>query len=204
MTHLTTPMPTSAPILNRRTLLLGGLAVLAACDHQPRAVFKGVDLSDASYTGEFRLKDAQGRERTIADYRGRVVLLHFGFTQCPDACPTALARAAQIRALMGKDRDLLQVLFVTLDPERDTPDMMKAYTAAFDPTIVPLFGDLQTTKKTADNFKVFYRKVPTGSSYTLDHSLLSYAFDPKGQLRVALRHNMAAADCVSDLRQLLG
>jgi protein SCO1/2 len=187
----------------RRSLLLGGLALLAGCDHQPRASFKGVDLSDATYSGEFRLKDAQGKERTIADYRGRVVLLHFGFTQCPDACPTALARAVQIRSLLGHDGDLLQVLFVTLDPERDKPEMLKAYTAAFDPAIVPLSGDAQATKKTADNFKVFFRKVPTGSSYTLDHSLLSYAFDPKGQLRVALRHNMAAEDCAHDLRQLL-
>jgi len=187
----------------RRTLLLGGLALLAGCDHQPRASFKGVDLSDATYKGEFHLRDAQGRQRSIADYRGRVVLLHFGFTQCPDACPTALARAVQIRALLGHDADLLQVLFVTLDPERDKPEMLKAYTAAFDPSFVPLFGDLQTTKQTADNFKVFYRKVPTGSSYTLDHSLLSYAFDPNGQLRVALRHNMAAEDCAHDLRQLL-
>jgi protein SCO1 len=195
MNRLTTP--------TRRTVLLGGLALLAGCDHQPRASFKGVDLADATYKGEFRLKDAQGRERTIADYRGRVVLLHFGFTQCPDACPTALARAAQIRTLFGKDADKLQVLFVTLDPERDTPQMLKAYTAAFDPTFVSLSGDLQATKATADNFKVFYRKVSTGSSYTLDHSLLSYAFDPEGRLRVALRHNMAAEDCANDLRQLL-
>src|SRR5262249_48439903 len=111
----------------RRSLLLGGLALLAGCDTQPRASFKGVDLSDATYTGEFRLKDAEGRDRTIADYRGKVVLLHFGFTQCPDACPTALARAAQIHSLMGKDGDRFQVLFVTLDPERDKPEMLKAY-----------------------------------------------------------------------------
>jgi protein SCO1/2 len=195
MTQLTHP--------TRRTLLLGGLALLAGCDHQPRATFKGVDLADATYKGQFRLKDAQGRERSIEDYRGRVVLLHFGFTQCPDACPTALARAVQIRSLLGKDGDLVQVLFVTLDPERDKPEMLKAYTAAFDPSFVPLFGDAQTTRQTADNFKVFYRKVPTGSSYTLDHSLLSYAFDPRGNLRVALRHNMAAEDCAHDLRQLL-
>lgn len=195
MTDLTSP--------TRRTLLLGGLALLGGCDHQPRAVFKGVDLADATYKGEFRLKDPQGKERTIADYRGRVVLLHFGFTQCPDACPTALARAAQIHSMLGKDGDLLQVLFVTLDPERDTPQMLKAYTATFDPSFIPLTGDLQATRTTADNFRVFYRKVPTGSSYTLDHSLLSYAFDPNGVLRVALRHNMSAEDCVHDLRQLL-
>jgi protein SCO1/2 len=187
----------------RRTLLLGGLAMLAGCEHRAPPSFKGVDLSDATYHGEFRLKDPQGQERTIADYRGRVVHLHFGFTQCPDACPTALARAAQIRALMGKDADLLQVLFVTLDPERDKPEMLKAYTAAFDPSFIPLWGDPQTTRTTAENFHVFYRKVATGSSYTLDHSLLSYAFDPKGELRVALRHNMPAEDCMHDLRQLL-
>ncbi|HET8744394.1 MAG TPA: SCO family protein [Ramlibacter sp.] len=191
------------PHPTRRTLLLGGLALLAGCDHQPRASFKGVDLADATYSGAFRLQDPQGRERTIADYRGRVVLLHFGFTQCPDACPTALARAAEIRHVMGNDGDLVQVLFVTLDPERDTPAMLKAYTAAFDPSFIPLWGDAQAIKATADNFKVFYRKVPTGSSYTMDHSLLSYAFDTRGQLRVALRHAMPAEDCAHDLRQLL-
>jgi protein SCO1/2 len=196
-------LPTGALAPTRRALLLGGLALLAGCDHHPRASFKGVDLSDATYGRDFRLKDAQGRERTLADYRGKVVLLHFGFTQCPDACPTALARAAQIRTLLGKNADKLQVLFVTLDPERDSPEMLKAYTAAFDPSFVALSGDLQATKATADSFKVFFRKVPTGSSYTLDHSLLSYVFDPEGHLRVALRHNMSAEDCANDLRQLL-
>jgi protein SCO1/2 len=193
--------PMTSP--TRRTLLLGGLALLAGCENQPRANFKGVDLADATYTGEFRLKDAEGKERTIADYRGKVVLLHFGFTQCPDACPTALARSAQIHSLMGKDADRFQVLFVTLDPERDKPEMLKAYTAAFDPSFIALWGDPQTTRQTAENFKVFYRKVSTGSSYTLDHSLLSYGFDPKGHLRVALRHNMAPEDCLNDLRQLM-
>ena len=188
----------------RRAMLLGGLALLAGCDHQPRAAFKGVDLADATYKGEFRLKDAEGHERTIADYRGRVVLLHFGFTQCPDACPTALARAAQVRSMLGRDGELVQVLFVTLDPERDTPAMLKAYTAAFDPSFVSLSGDAQATKATADNFKVFFRKVPTGASYTMDHSLLSFAFDPNGILRVAMRHNMTAEDCAHDVRQLLG
>ncbi len=189
----------------RRTLLLGGLAaLLAGCDHQPpRASFKGVDLTDATYGRDFRLKDRDGRERSLADWRGRMVLLHFGFTQCPDACPTALARAAQIRSLLGKDGGKLQVLFVTLDPERDSPQVITNYTAAFDPSFVALWGDAKATRAVADEFKVFYKKVPTGSSYTLDHSLLSYAFDPEGRLRVALRHAQAAEDCANDLRQLL-
>ena len=201
MTRMT---PTSnTPLSTRRTLLLGGLALLAGCDTQARVAFKGVDLSDATYGGDFRLKDAQGRERTLADFRGKIALVHFGFTQCPDACPTALARAAEIRKLLGKDADKLQVLFITLDPERDAPQVISAYTAAFDPSFVALSGDVKTTKAVADNFKVFYRKVPTGSSYTMDHSLLTYAFDPKGRLRLALRHSQSAQDSANDLRQLL-
>jgi len=195
MNHNATP--------TRRTLLLGGLALLAGCDHQPRASFKGVDLTDASYGRDFRLQDREGRERTLADWRGKLVLLHFGFTQCPDACPTVLARAAQTRSLLGKDADKLQVLFVTLDPERDSPEVLSNYTRAFDPGAVALWGDAQATRTVADDFKVFYKKVPTGSSYTLDHSLLTYAFDPKGRLRVALRHAQPAEECAHDLRQLL-
>jgi protein SCO1 len=201
MTRMTPPSNTS--LFNRRSLLLGGLALLAGCDTQARVAFKGVDLSDATYGKDFRLQDAQGRERTLADFRGKIALLHFGFTQCPDACPTALARAAEIRKLLGQDADKLQVLFVTLDPERDSPQVISAYTAAFDPSFIALWGDAKATKAVADSFKVFYRKVPTGSSYTLDHSLLTYAFDPKGRLRVALRHSQGAADCANDLRQLL-
>jgi protein SCO1/2 len=202
MTPMTSTSDTS--LSTRRSLLLGGVALLAGCGNSQAGVaFKGVDLSDASYTGEFRLKDAQGRERTIADFRGKIALVHFGFTQCPDACPTALARAAEIRKLLGKDADKLQVLFITLDPERDSPQVISAYTAAFDPSFVALSGDVKTTKAVADNFKVFYRKVPTGSSYTMDHSLLTYAFDPKGRLRLALRHSQSAQDAANDLRQLL-
>ena len=188
----------------RRTLLLGGLALLAGCDHQPpRASFKGVDLTDATYGRDFHLKDRDGRERSLADWRGKMVLLHFGFTQCPDACPTVLVRAAQIRAQLGKDADKLQVLFVTLDPERDSPEVLSNYTKAFDPSFVALWGDPQTTRTVADDFKVFFKKVPTGSSYTLDHSLLTYGFDPQGKLRVALRHAQSAEECAHDLRQLI-
>jgi protein SCO1/2 len=196
-------------LTSRRTVLLGALALMTGCkqklviDQQPSPTFKGVDLTGASYGRDFKLKDVQGRERTLADYRGKVVLLHFGFTMCPDVCPTALTRAAQVRALLGDRADRLQVLFVTLDPERDTPQVMAAYPAQFDPSFIGLYGDLEQTRAVADQFKVFYRKVPTGDSYTLDHSVLSFAFDPQGRLRVGIRNTESAEDCAHDLRELL-
>jgi protein SCO1/2 len=190
--------------IHRRTLLAGGLALLAGCaQKQPAATFKGVDLGSADYGRDFRLLDAQGRERTLADFRGKAVLLHFGFTRCPDACPTALARAVQVKGLLGAQGDRLQVLFATLDPERDTPALIAAYATAFDPSFIALYGDMERTRAVAEQFHVFYRKVPTGDSYTMDHSTLSYAFDPQGHLRVALRHAQSAEDCAHDLRQLL-
>jgi protein SCO1/2 len=192
--------------ITRRGALLGTLALLAGCEQKPQktaaqASFKGADLSDRA--GNFRLQDPQGRERTLADYRGRAVLLHFGFTLCPDACPTALARAVQVRAMLGEQAKRLQVLFVTLDPERDTGPLMAAYTAAFDPSFVGLRGDAERTRETAAAFKVFYRRVETGSTYTFDHSTLGFGFDPEGKLRVGLRHTQTPEDCVHDLRQLL-
>lgn len=197
--------------ITRRGALLGTLALLAGCEQDPPApapapkkvAFKGADISEGGYGHDFRLQDPQGRERTIADYRGKAVVLHFGFTLCPDACPTELARAVQIRSLLGADAKRVQVLFATIDPERDTAELMGAYTKAFDPSFVGLRGDLQRTKETAAAFRVFYRKVPTGSTYTMDHSTLAFAFDPQGRLRVGLRYTESAEDCAQDLRQLL-
>lgn len=195
----------------RRSLLLAGgataaLAVLslAGCDRILPASFNGVDITGASYAQDFRLTDADGRERTLADFKGKAVMMFFGFTQCPDVCPTALVRAAEIKRLLGADGDRLQVIFVTVDPERDLPVVLKAYTQAFDPSFIGLYGDLQKTAETAKAFKVFYKKVPTGSSYTMDHSAFSYVFDPKGKIRLVLRHEQGAQECVQDLRQILG
>lgn len=195
--------------LSRRALVLGSLALVAGCkqklrsDPKPGMTFKGVDLTGASYGRDFKLKDVQGRERTLADYRGKVVMLHFGFTMCPDVCPTALTRAARVRALLGDRADRLQVLFVTLDPERDTPQVMAAYPAQFDPGFIGLYGDLEQTRAVADQFRVFYRKVSAGDSYTLDHSTMSFAFDPEGHLRVGIRNAQSAEDCAHDVRQLI-
>lgn len=204
--------------MNRRRAVLAAVALVGGCAREDpakqasaaaaqqaasTAPFKGADLTGASYGRGFRLTDTQGRERTLADWRGRVVVLHFGFTMCPDACPTELQRDLRIKEMLGKDADRLQVLFFTLDPERDTPQVMARYMAAFDPTFVALSTDLAHTREVADEFKVFYRKVPAGDSYSLDHSTLSFAFDREGRLRVGLRYNETAEDCAHDLRQLL-
>jgi protein SCO1/2 len=196
-----------SPHPTRRGLLLAGGALatfaLAGCDKILPPSFNGVDITGASYAQDFRLNDADGRERTLADFKGKAVMMFFGFTQCPDVCPTALVRAAEIRRMLGADGERLQVIFVTVDPERDSPVVLKAYTQAFDPSFIGLYGDLRTTAETAKAFKVFYKKVPTGSSYTMDHSAFSYVFDPRGKIRLVLRHEQSAQECAQDLRQIL-
>lgn len=165
--------------------------------------FKGLDITGAPYGKDFNLTDHNGQERTLADFKGQVVMLYFGFVQCPDVCPTALSRAVETKRLLGADGERLQVLFVTVDPERDTAPVLKAYMAAFDPSFLALSGDLQRTRDTADSFKAYYKKVPTGGSYTMDHSALSYLFDPSGVLRVAMRHEQTAQDYAHDIALLL-
>jgi len=188
--------------LSRRLMILGSLAAMAGGNTRAETRFNGLDLSKATYGRDFHLKDTQGHERQLADYRGKLVLLHFGFTLCPDACPTTLARAVEVKSILGEHGKQLQVLFVTLDPERDTAPLISAYTAAFDPSFVGLRGDVEQTRAVAKEFKVFYRKVPTGSSYTLEHGTNGFAFDPSGRLRVAVRHEATAQECAQDLRQL--
>ena len=192
---------------SRRRLLAaaGAAALLSACGEQePKLRLHGIDLSQRpGFGGDFRLDDPDGRERTLSDFYGRAVLLFFGFTLCPDVCPTALTRAVQIRKLLGADGQKLQVLFVTLDPERDTPQVLRAYTQAFDPGFIGLSGNEQRIAETAKAFRVVYAKVPTGSTYTIDHSALSYVYDARGRLRMALRHEQSAAECVEDIRQIL-
>lgn len=185
-----------------------GLAAsfLSACNrtHDPAApAFKGLDVTGANYGKDFRLTDVDGRERTLADFKGQAVMLYFGFVQCPDVCPTALARAVETKRLLGTAGDRLQVIFITVDPERDTAAVLKSYMAAFDPSFLALYGSAQRTRETADQFKIYYKKVPTGQSYTLDHSAVSYVFDPAGQLRVVLRHEQTAQDYAHDIALLL-
>ena len=179
-------------------LLAAGLP--AGCQ---RAGFHSLDVTGASWGRDFRLRDPDGRERTLADFRGRAVLIFFGFTQCPDVCPTALSRAAEVQRLLGPDGHRLQVIFVTVDPERDTPPVLAEYTRAFGAGFLGLYGDMVQTAATASEFRVIYQKVPTGGSYTMDHSAISYVFDPKGQLRLAVRHGDAAAAVAQDIARLL-
>lgn len=193
--------------VSRRAFMLAGatfaLAPLAGCSVGGSVSFNGTDITGADFGRDFRLQDPDGKVRSLADFKDKVVLMFFGFTQCPDVCPTALARAAEVKQLLGPDADRLQVLFVSVDPERDTPEILRAYTAAFDPTFLALRGDAAQVAETAKEFKVIYQKVPTGSSYTIDHTSVTYAFDPQGKLRLKLSHSQNAIEYAADVRKLL-
>lgn len=197
--------PASIHVPARRAFVLSGLAMctLAVTGCGQKDAFHGIDVSGAEYARNFSLKDPDGRTRTLADFKGQAVMVFFGFTQCPDVCPTALVRAAEIRKLLGADGPRLQVVFVTIDPERDTPVVLQAYTEAFDPSFLGLYGDAEQTAAVAREFKVIYRKVATGASYTMDHSTISYVFDPAGRLRLGLRHAQSAQECAQDLGRIL-
>jgi len=192
--------------MDRRAFVLGAsltaTGLTAGCKGDAPS-FKGIDITGAPYGRDFALLDPQGKVRALADFRGKVVMMFFGFTQCPDVCPTALARAAEVKKRLGPDGEKLQVIFVTVDPERDKPQMLAGYTAAFDPTFLGLYGDLAATEAAAREFKVFYRKIPTGGSYTMDHTAITYVFDAGGRLRLALRHEQTAEDYTSDIRLLM-
>ncbi len=190
----------------RRRVLLAALAVAATswgCAPNDKPSPNSLDITGANYGKDFRLSDAQDRERTVADFRGKVVLLFFGFTQCPDVCPTALASAVEVLQTLGDDGSKVQVLFVSLDPERDTPDILQAYVSSFHPSFIGLRTDLARTTETAQHFKVYFRKVPMAGSYTLDHSAITYVFDTAGQLRLASRPGQPSARLAEDVRQLL-
>jgi protein SCO1/2 len=188
----------------RALLLVLTAAILMACDASaPR--FNNVDITGANYARDFRLTDARGAERTLADFRGKVVVVFFGYTQCPDVCPTTLSDMAEVRKRLGADADKLQVIFVTLDPQRDTAEVLAQYVPAFDPTFIGLRGTGDETAAVAKEFKVFYQKVPgkTETSYTLDHTAGSYVFDREGKIRLFLRHAGSVEPIVADLKQLL-
>lgn len=192
--------------LHSRRAWLGGMLVAASswgCTPSGKPSSNSLDISGANYGKDFQLTDAQGHARTMADFRGKVVLLFFGFTQCPDVCPTALASAVEVLQTLGDDGSKVQVLFVSLDPERDTPDILQAYVSSFHPRFIGLRTDLVGTAETASHFKVFYRKVPMGGSYSLDHSALTYVFDTTGQLRLASQPGQLAARLAQDVKQLL-
>jgi len=178
--------------------------LLAACS--PEApTFKGADITGASFGRELALADHHGKARTLADFRGKAVVIFFGFTQCPDVCPTALSTLAEAMRRLGPDAARVQVLFVTIDPERDTADLLSRYVPAFDPSFLGLRGDAEATARVAKEFKVLYQKVPgqTPDTYTMDHSAGLYLFDPQGRLRVFESHGQGAEAIAHDLREML-
>ncbi|WP_343729451.1 SCO family protein [Duganella sp.] len=180
---------------------LAALPWLAGTAHA--AGFHAIDITGASIGPDYQLSYPDGKPASLRDFKGKVVLLFFGFTQCPDVCPTTLARAVDIKRLLGADANKLQVVFVTVDPERDTGPLLTEYMRAFDPGFVAVRGSLEQTAKVAKDFKIFYRKVPSGSSYTMDHTALTYAFDASGKIRLAMKHEQTAQQCAADLRLLM-
>jgi protein SCO1/2 len=190
-------------------LAASGALLFAGCDqpsapgHGTGSPFKGIDISGAGYARAFTLTDFNGQMRSLGDFKGKVVMLYFGFVQCPDVCPTALTRAAAVKQQLGPLAADLQVIFVTVDPERDTPALLREYMASFDPSFLALTGGADDIKRTADEFRAYYKKVPTGSSYTMDHTALSYLFDRQGRVRVVLRHEQTADDYAADVRALM-
>ena len=180
------------------------LATLLAGCSQPTN-FTGTDLSMVDWGKDFKLTDHNGKARSLADFRGKAVVLFFGYTQCPDVCPTTLSNLRETMALLGDDAGRVQVLFATLDPERDTQALLAQYVPAFHPSFLGLYADEKTIAAVAKDFKVFYVKQPgkTPGSYSVDHSTGSYAFDPQGKLRLLLRHGEAPAKVAADLKLLL-
>ena len=167
--------------------------------------FQSSDVTGATFGRGFNLIDATGTPRTLADYRGKAVVIFFGYTQCPDVCPTTLAELAEVMKRLGPDADRVQVLFVTIDPERDTQELLSQYVPAFDSRFMGLYGDAAATERTAKEFKIIYQKQPgaTPGSYTMDHSAGTYVFDPQGRLRLYVSYGQGPDVFAHDLRELL-
>ena len=188
----------------RRTFLLACVAGLAACSPD-KPQFRAIDITGAEYARDFNLTDHTGQPRSIKDFAGKVVVVFFGFTQCPDVCPTALAELAEVKRMLGKDGDKLQGIFVTVDPERDTPEVLKGYMANFDPSFLALRGTVEQLAAMAKDYKVYYKKVDgkTPTSYTMDHSAGSFVYDTQGRIRLYTRYGSGAQALADDIRLLL-
>lgn len=179
------------------------LSLVGCADDKP--AFRGVDITGADYAKGWSLSDQNGQVRTLQDFSGKVVMVFFGFTQCPDVCPTALQEMAETQKLLGADGPKLQGIFITVDPERDTPELLKAYMANFGADFVALRPTLEQLPQVTKDFKIYYKKVEgkTPTSYTMDHSAGSFTFDPKGRIRLYNRHASGAAALAEDVKILL-
>jgi len=189
--------------LERFLVCILAAAALSACGPSgPK--FQNTDITGSEFGKDFALTDHNGKPRTLADFKGKVVLLFFGFTHCPDVCPTTLSQLKAVKAALGKEGERMQVLFVTLDPERDSAELLREFVPAFDPSFLGLRGDAHATERVAREFKVYYKKVPTqGGDYTLDHSTATYAFDTAGNLRLYIRPDASVDAIAADVRTLL-
>ena len=180
-------------------------ALFAACSER-KATFAAIDITGADYARDFSLTDHLGQTRSLASFKGKVVVVFFGYAQCPDVCPTTLAELAEVKRLLGADGNRVQGVFVTVDPERDTAAVLKAYVENFDSGFVALRpSSPDELAATAKHFKVYYKRVEgkTPTSYTIDHSAGSFVYDPQGRLRLYTRHGTGAQALAGDIRQLL-
>lgn len=195
--------------MNRRHLLALSLGTLglAACSDKAAApaAFAGIDITGADYAKGFSLTDHNGKLRTLADFKGKVVVVFFGFTQCPDVCPTSMSELAEAKRLLGPDGERLQGIFISIDPERDTPEIMQQYMANFDPTFLALYAAPDALPEVAKSYKIYYKKVngPTPTSYSMDHSAGSYVYDPQGRIRLYNRYGSGAPALAADVKKLL-
>lgn len=195
-------------------LLSAGL-LLAACDKPgesmqmilspAQSTFKNTDVTGLDYAKDFALTDHNGKPRSLADFKGKAVVVFFGYTHCPDVCPTTMSEMAAVMQQLGPQADRVQVLFITVDPERDTQELLSKYVPAFDPRFLGLTGDKAATEKVAKDFKVFYQKVAgkEAGSYSMDHTAGSFVFDPQGRIRLFVRHGQGAEPIAHDLKLLL-
>ncbi len=196
-------MAVSRRILITLTLTLA--TALAGCERSAAPSFKAIDITGAEYAQGFDLPDAEGQRRTLADFKGRLTLVFFGYTQCPDVCPTTLLEIAEVKKALGADGDRVQGVFISIDPERDTPEVLKAYVDNFGAGFVALRGSMEETQAVAKAFKVYYAKVPgqAAGSYTMDHTAGSYVFDANGKVRLFTRYGSGAEALKNDLQLLL-
>lgn len=186
-----------------RVLLLGLLLVVGCSPEKP--TFKAIDLTGAEYAQDFHLKDHHGQMRSMADFKGQVVVVFFGYTQCPDFCPTTLSEWVQVKKALGDKGNRLQAVFITVDPERDTAELLKAYMANFDPTFIALRPSPEQLPQVARDFKIYFKKAegPSPTSYTMDHTAASYTFDTQGRVRLYNRYGSGAPALAEDVKILL-
>ena len=184
--------------------LAGAIAVFAACTDKAPS-FASIDVTGAQYAQKFELNDHNDQTRRLQDFAGKVVVIFFGYTQCPDVCPTSMSEMAEVKKALGKDGERLQVLFITVDPLRDTPELLKAYMSNFDPSFLALYAPPDKLAELAKDYKIYYKKVDgsTPTSYTMDHSAGSYVYDTQGKLRLFTRYGSGVKALTDDIRILL-